>query len=227
MFSITTMASSTTKPVAMVSAIRVRLLMLKPARYMPAKVPTSDSGMAMLGMSVARTAQEQEDHRHHQRDGQQQLVAHAVDRGANGERAVAQHLELDGGRQLAASCGSKAWMRSTVAMTLAPGWRCTFTIRAGVIGPGRELGVLGPVTTCRDVLQAQRSAIAIAQYQLAVLLGAAQLVVGVQGRGAQGPSTLPLGVLTLALTMAVRTSFEIEAVGGQARGFNCTRTAGF
>ena len=53
MFSIMTMASSTTKPVAMVRAIRVRLLMEKPARYMTPKVPTSESGTARLGMMVA------------------------------------------------------------------------------------------------------------------------------------------------------------------------------
>ena len=54
MFSIMTMASSTTKPVAMVSAMIERLLRLKPARYITASVPTSDSGTERLGISVAR-----------------------------------------------------------------------------------------------------------------------------------------------------------------------------
>src|ERR1700722_10986623 len=53
MFSIITMASSTTKPVDMVSAIKVRLFRLKPSAYMAANVPTSDSGTAMPGMMVA------------------------------------------------------------------------------------------------------------------------------------------------------------------------------
>ncbi|KAG1473819.1 hypothetical protein G6F54_014338 [Rhizopus delemar] len=53
MFSSTTMASSTTKPVAIVSAIKVRLLIEKPARYMMPKVPTRDSGTTTLGISVA------------------------------------------------------------------------------------------------------------------------------------------------------------------------------
>ena len=52
-FSMTTMASSTTNPVEMVSAISVRLLMLKPARYITPKVPTRESGTAMLGITVA------------------------------------------------------------------------------------------------------------------------------------------------------------------------------
>ena len=55
MFSIITMASSTTKPVEMVSAIRVRLLRLYPSRYITPNVPTIESGTAMLGMIVAET----------------------------------------------------------------------------------------------------------------------------------------------------------------------------
>ncbi len=54
MFSSTTMASSTTKPVAMVNAISDRLLRLNPHRYMAANEPISDTGTATAGISVAR-----------------------------------------------------------------------------------------------------------------------------------------------------------------------------
>ena len=54
MFSSMTMASSTTKPVAMISAINDRLLRLKLHRYMTTKVPISDTGTATLGIRVAR-----------------------------------------------------------------------------------------------------------------------------------------------------------------------------
>ena len=53
-FSSTTMASSTTKPVATVSAIRLRLLRLKPSRYITPKVPSSDTTVATAGTMVAR-----------------------------------------------------------------------------------------------------------------------------------------------------------------------------
>ena len=53
-FSSTTIASSTTNPVAMVSAIRDRLFRLNPARYITPKVATSETGTATAGMSVAR-----------------------------------------------------------------------------------------------------------------------------------------------------------------------------
>src|ERR1700722_19197832 len=53
MFSIMTMASSTTKPVEMVSAIKVRLFKLYPSRYITPKVATKDNGTAMPGIIVA------------------------------------------------------------------------------------------------------------------------------------------------------------------------------
>ncbi len=55
MFSIITMASSTTKPVPMVSAIRLRLSRLKPAKYITPKDVISDSGSATPAISVARS----------------------------------------------------------------------------------------------------------------------------------------------------------------------------
>ena len=54
MFSSTTMASSTTKPTARVSAISDRLSRLYPSRYITANVPTMDIGSARLGIAVAR-----------------------------------------------------------------------------------------------------------------------------------------------------------------------------
>jgi hypothetical protein len=54
MFSTTTMASSTTKPTAMVNAISERLSRLKLSRYMAAHDPSSASGTVMLGIRVAQ-----------------------------------------------------------------------------------------------------------------------------------------------------------------------------
>ena len=55
-FSSTTMASSTTKPVASVSASSDRLSRLKPKKYMPAKVPMAATGSTTAGMKVARAS---------------------------------------------------------------------------------------------------------------------------------------------------------------------------
>ena len=54
MFSIMTMASSTTKPVPMVSAISDRLSRLKPQNHITAKVAISETGSATPAMMVAR-----------------------------------------------------------------------------------------------------------------------------------------------------------------------------
>ena len=55
MFSIITIASSTTKPVATTSAISDRLSSDMPAKAITAKVPISDSGTATEGMTVAHS----------------------------------------------------------------------------------------------------------------------------------------------------------------------------
>ena len=54
-FSSTTMASSTTMPIASTIANRVNVLIEKPTIHRPAKVPISDTGTAITGMMVART----------------------------------------------------------------------------------------------------------------------------------------------------------------------------
>ncbi len=55
MFSIITIASSTTNPAAIVSDMSDRLFRLKPSRYMTANVPMIESGTERLGMIVAGT----------------------------------------------------------------------------------------------------------------------------------------------------------------------------
>ena len=52
MFSIITMASSTTKPTAIAKAISVRLLTEKPSAHITVQVPASDSGTVMPAAAV-------------------------------------------------------------------------------------------------------------------------------------------------------------------------------
>jgi hypothetical protein len=53
-FSTTTMASSTTMPIASTRPNRLSVLIEKPSRYSAAKVPTTDTGTASSGMIEAR-----------------------------------------------------------------------------------------------------------------------------------------------------------------------------
>ena len=54
MFSMTTIASSTTRPVASVMPNSVSVLIEKPNSLTNAKVPMSETGIVMAGMSVVR-----------------------------------------------------------------------------------------------------------------------------------------------------------------------------
>ncbi len=53
-FSTTTIASSTTMPIASTRPNRLSVLIEKPSRYSAAKVPTTDTGTAISGMIEAR-----------------------------------------------------------------------------------------------------------------------------------------------------------------------------
>ncbi|MNV22477.1 hypothetical protein D3C71_1134520 [compost metagenome] len=134
MFSSITIASSTTKPVAMVSAIRVRLLSENPASSITPKVPTSDSGTAMLGMIVAGRLR---------RNTKVTITTSAM---AISSSCCTPRMEarIDSVRSLstatstplgsdACSCGSSARTWSTTAITLAPGWRWMLISTAGVV----------------------------------------------------------------------------------------------
>ena len=86
---------------------------------------------------------------------------------------------------VACSCGSSALMLSTTSMTLAPGWRWMLRMTAGVVvHPGAELVVLGAVDDVGDVGQAHRRAVLVGDDQDLVVVGARELVVGVDGVGA-------------------------------------------
>ena len=94
------MASSTTKPVEIVSAISDRLLRLKPSRYIAANEPMIDTGTATLGTAEARTSRRNTNTtRMTRRDRGDQRLDRVVERAANGDRAVDDDLQVDVARQ--------------------------------------------------------------------------------------------------------------------------------
>src|ERR1700722_5093835 len=132
MFSIITIASSTTKPVEMVSAISVRLLRLNPSAYIAPKGPTSDSGTATLGMTGAANVG---------RNTKMTAPTSAMQSISSNStsateartvvvRSVSTEIWMTGG-MVARNFGSSALMLSTTLMMLAPGCRWMFTITAG------------------------------------------------------------------------------------------------
>ncbi len=134
MFSIITIASSTTNPVAIVSAISDRLLIENPARYITPNVPTKDNGTARLGMIVAGTL----------RRNRKITSTTSATASSNSNCTSATEARIVTVRSVNtvsstavgrpdASCGSSVLIRSTVSITLAPGWRCTLTTMPGAL----------------------------------------------------------------------------------------------
>ena len=132
-FSSTTIASSTTKPVAIVNAISVKLLIEKPNRYMKANVPISETGTATLGISVARTLR-----RNTNTTRITSRTAKVSERSVSRSdarivvvRSIATVRSMVLGID-ARNCGSSAVTRSTVSMILAFGWRLMITSTEGL-----------------------------------------------------------------------------------------------
>ena len=123
-FSTMTIASSTTKPTAIDSAIRDRLSSENPSMNMAVKVPTIDSGTAMAGIAVAHTR------RRNTRivATTSAIVSSSVNcTSATLARMVSVRSEttlmaIAGGRE-AIRRGSSRLMPSTVSSTFAPGRR--------------------------------------------------------------------------------------------------------
>ena len=132
MFSSTTTASSTTKPVAMVSAIRLMLLSEKSSRYITAKVPTSDTGTVSAGIMVARQLRKNRNTtittKH--TDSSKACSTSRSEARMVGLRSKATLILIAAG---ISSCkrGTASRTRSTVSMILAPGWRKITSMMAG------------------------------------------------------------------------------------------------
>ena len=153
--------------------------------------------------------------------------------------------------RLCRSSGSWRRMASTVAITLAPGWRCTLSTMAGVSGssisdvPGlwRASGVRealsfliatqaprrrfsAPSTTSatsfrRTGWPATKATIS-SRYSCAVSSWSLALMVYWR----VGPSKLPLAELVLAALMALLTASSPRPMAASACRLACTRTAG-
>ncbi len=124
MFSIITIASSTTNPVATTSAIKERLSSDMPAKAITPKVPASDNGTATEGMMVA----------HSRRRNTKitattsAMVSTRVNFTSCTEARMVSVRSENTSRCTSAgntdrSCGRMLRICSTVCTMLAPGWR--------------------------------------------------------------------------------------------------------
>ena len=134
MFSTTTMASSTTNPTAIVSAISDRLSRLKLSRYIAAQEPSSASGTVMLGITVAQKLRR---NRRITSTTRAMVRASVNSTSATDARMVVVRSSMvftsTAGGMRAVSCGSSALIWSTVSMTLAPGCLNTARMTPGLL----------------------------------------------------------------------------------------------
>ncbi len=133
MFSIITIASSTTKPVATVSAISERLSRPKPSSDITPNVPISDSGSASAGIRVARSEP---------RNRKMTSVTSTTENSSTNctsatearivaVRSVTTCSAIPAGIA-ACSDGSACLIASTVWTMFAPGWRWMSSSTAGM-----------------------------------------------------------------------------------------------
>src|ERR1700722_9659485 len=120
MFSITTMASSTTKPTEIVSAMREILSRLNLRRYIMANVPAKASGTVTQAMNVVDTRRRKTKQT---MTTSPTLMSRDVCTSATEARMVTvRSLWISkwiAGGNHRSNCGSIAFIRSTVSMTLA------------------------------------------------------------------------------------------------------------
>ena len=105
MFSSTTMASSTTMPIASTRPNSVRLLRLKPIRLMTANVPTSDTATSITGKQQRLPVLQEEQHDDgHQDHRVAQRDDHLMHRFADERRGVVDrsHIAVPWGNALPA-----------------------------------------------------------------------------------------------------------------------------
>ena len=218
MFSIITIASSTTKPVPMVSAISDRLSSEKPQNHMMPKVAISDSGSATPAMMVARMVRRKiSTTRITSADAEHERELHVADRGADGGGGVVHDVSV-------ASAGNCALQPRHLALDALDGLD---HVGAGLaldvdhdrrmaVVPAADLVVLEPVDDVGDVLEQHRGAVAIGDHDVAVGLGRHDLVVARDGVGLVGAVERALRAGRIGAHDRRAHVFEADAVVGRA-----------
>src|ERR1700737_4210276 len=95
MFSSTTMASSTTRPMATISPPSVRMFKVMPCHHRTSNATMRKSGMDTAATRFARAAQEKEDDEEREERAERSLSQDVADRVGDGNGLVEDGLELD------------------------------------------------------------------------------------------------------------------------------------
>src|SRR5271166_2049462 len=178
MFSRTTIASSTTKPVEIVNAISDRLSRLKPSRYITPNEPMIEVGTATLGIAAARTLRRNAKTTRITRKTAMISVFSVSARDCRMvfERSTAT-VRLTSPGRAAIRRGNSARTLSTAVMMFAPGWRDSTTATPGL--PLTSPALRRSSTESTTSATPDRRAVAIGDDEIPVLRRFRRLVVGV------------------------------------------------
>ena len=217
MFSIITIASSTTKPVAMVSAISERLSRLKPSRYITPSVPTSESGTDRLGMMVAGMVRRK---KKITTTTSTTASASSNSTSATEARMVTVRSVSTPTSTAAGSVDDDARQQRLDAVDHLDDVGAGLALdieddRRRRVRPGAELDVLGAVGDVGDVATAAPVAVAVGDDGVGVLCGVLDLVVGVDGRGLRRPVEVSLRRIDVEVADRGAHVVDIEPIGGE------------
>ena len=229
MFSIITIASSTTNPTEIASAISDRLLIEKPAIHMPIHVPASASGTdtpaAMVGVRRRRnrntttiTSTTVAPSVHSMSSTLARIVPVRSDR-MDTSTPAGIHCS---------SCGNSSFTRSTVSITLASFCLVMMSSTAGWLlnhAADRAFRVASSTSARSD----SRTLLPLAVLMMMVRNSAAVRICGLIAMNSLccAPENMPVGASGLALTIAVRTSSLAIPAAASAPGLKRMRTAGW
>jgi hypothetical protein len=167
----------------------------------------------------AQVAQEKKDHQHHQADGEGELDLHVAHRGADGDGAIGQNGHVDGGRERSGELRQLALDTVDDLDHIGAGLALNVDDdRRHVVDPGGEAHVLRVLGDLGHIGQEYRRAVAVGDHHRAVLLGRAQLIVGVDHVGSARRIDIALRALDVGRDDRAAQVLQVEPIGGKRLG---------
>ncbi len=146
-------------------------------------------------------------------------IFHVPDRGADGDGAVGEHLDLHGGRQAGLQLRQQLLDAVHHGDDVGAGLALDVDDDRGLaVHPGGLLGVLGGIDDGGHVGGAHRGPVAIGHDDRLVIGAGKQLVVGADGVRLAGAVERALGLVHVGGGDGRAQIFQAQVVGGQLRG---------
>ena len=161
-------------------------------------------------------AQEHEDHQHDQDDRKTELEFHVRDRSADRHGAVAQNADVHGRRQRAHDLRQQRLDSIDdlndvgAGLTLHVDDDCRRRIR-----PGAELGVLRAADDGGHVQELDRRAVAIGDDQITILIGAGELIVGIDSQSLGRAVEIAFRRIDVQIADRGADIVDVKTVGGK------------